>query len=302
MSSLTPSPQKNSRQKKAGKNKHTISTAIEQGALMGVRDYIETQRRNNLKNNKSGSKRLASDNDSGTKSKRPKRTPKQVNYDIKLAKANKADNDSRYKEALKEGTKMYTDGQDPTSEVKKISLRGVCDEMNTKHELNGGKKKLNKTSLERYVNDHKIVGGSPLKTGPKPKLPLPFWDLLNCHVTMLQLEGKAEAKSGLMKALIAVCIKNTDWADMNINYIYAEFRQKFPETVTPTCKLDVEARRGIWTTYPNINIWFSGAKKILIQYGFVEDKPQRVVDIFRGRNMPCDIDRKFCDYDNIFPS
>ena len=42
MSLLTPSPQKNSRQKKAGKNKHSISTAIEQGTLMGVRDYVET--------------------------------------------------------------------------------------------------------------------------------------------------------------------------------------------------------------------------------------------------------------------
>lgn len=135
MSSLTPSPQKNSRQKKAGKKKHTISTAIAQGTLMGVRDHLETQRRNNLKNNKSGSKRLASDKDNESKSKRPKRTPKQVNYDIKLAKANKADSDSKYKEALKEGTQMYADGQDPTSEVKKISLRGVCDLMNSKHNL-----------------------------------------------------------------------------------------------------------------------------------------------------------------------
>ena len=52
---------------------------------MGVRDYIETQRRNNLQNNKSGSKRLASDKDNKSKSKRPKRTPKQVNYDIQLS-------------------------------------------------------------------------------------------------------------------------------------------------------------------------------------------------------------------------
>ena len=240
-------------------------------------------------------KRTASDNDKFGPP--PKRTPKQANYDRKVANAKKEDIDSRYKAALKEGTKMYTDGQDPTTKVDRISYDNVCDLMNVKYKLNDGKKKLTKTSMHRYINQHKLVGGSPLKKGPKSKVPPSFFELLNSHVTMAQLEGKAEVKPRMMKALIGVCIKNTPWADMNIKFLYDEFRNKYPDTVSPTGGLDVEVRRGIWTTYPNINSWMDGSKQCLIQYGFVEDKPQRVVDIFKGRNMPCDIDGKFCDVD-----
>ena len=147
---------------------------------------------------------------------------------------------------------MYTDGQDPKSNVNKMSYVKVCDLMNTKYKLNDEKKKLTKSSVQRYINEYKIVGGSPLKSGPKSKVPPSFWELLNCHVTMAQLEGKAELRPRMMKALIGVCIKNTPWEGMSINVLYREFRHKHPDTVTPTGGMDVEMRRGIWTTYQTL--------------------------------------------------
>ncbi len=44
-----------------------------------------------------------------------------------------------------------------------------------------------------------------------------------------------------------------------------------------------------WTTYPNLNIWFEGTKAQLIHYGYAEDKPQLVCDMFAGDPIPCNI-------------
>ena len=42
-----------------------------------------------------------------------------------------------------------------------------------------------------------------------------------------------------------------------------------------------------------MNKWFDGTKTCLIEYGFAEDKPQLVLDIFEGRMAaPCPIDGK----------
>ena len=54
--------------------------------------------------------------------------------------------------------------------------------------------------------------------------------------------------------------------------------------------MEMEERRSLWTTYPNVMKWFDGSKACLIHYGYAEDKRQRVVDIFAGRPMPMPID------------
>lgn len=94
----------------------------------------------------------------------------------------------------------------------------------------------------------------------------------------------------MLKALIGAALKGTQFESMNEDWIYTTFRSKYPETVCPTKAMEVEERRMLWTTFPNLNKWFDGTKACLIHYGYVEDKPQLVVDIFKGRVMPLKID------------
>ena len=111
---------------------------------------------------------------------------------------------------------------------------------------------------------------------------------------MAQLEGVQELKPRMMKALIAAAINSTEYSDLSVDAIYKMFRAKFPDTVNPTKAMEMEERRSLWTTYPNLNKWFDGSKECLIHYGYAEDKPQCVIDIFEGRKPPCEIDCKCC--------
>ena len=89
-----------------------------------------------------------------------------------------------------------------------------------------------------------------------------------------------------MKALIAAAINSTEYSDLSVDAIYKMFRAKFPDTVNPMKAMEMEERRSLWTTYPNLNKWFDGSKECLIHYGYAEDKPQCVIDIFEGRKPP----------------
>ena len=110
---------------------------------------------------------------------------------------------------------------------------------------------------------------------------------------MAQLEGVGETKPRVMKALFGAALKNTQFESMSIESTYKLFRERYPDTCAPTRAMDIEEQRMLWTTYPNVNRWFDGTKACLIHYGYVEDKPQLVTDIFKGRTPPCDIDREY---------
>ncbi len=66
---------------------------------------------------------------------------------------------------------------------------------------------------------------------------------------------------------------------------------QIPYTVVAT--MEMEEFQALCTTYANINLWSDGTKKCLIHYGYIIEQPQRVVDIFKGHELPCQIDHKF---------
>jgi hypothetical protein len=159
--------------------------------------------------------------------------------------------------------------------------------MNTKHKLKG--RTLAHSTIRNYIKKKKI-GKLPEKRGPMGTLPLLFWDLLNCHVSMSQLEGKAETKPRHLKALIGAALMNTSYDHLNVKNIYSQFRRKYPATVCPTRMMEIEEQRSLWPTYLNVKKWFDGTKRCLIQYRYAEDEPMRVVDIFKGRELPFPIE------------
>ena len=133
--------------------------------------------------------------------------------------------------------------------------------MNTKHGLVD--RKLNYKTIQNYKKNG-MVGKSPEKRGPAARLPLPFLELLESHIAMTQLEGREETKPRYLKAIIGAALMNTKFAHFSVDRIYRRFRQRFPDTVCPSRIMEIEERRSLWTTYPNVNRWFDGSKACLI--------------------------------------
>ncbi len=121
-------------------------------------------------------------------------------------------------------------------------------------------------------------------------------DLLAYHVNMMQLEGYQEAKPKTIRAMIAAAILNMPFeSNVTKSWIYERVRQEYPEVLNPGRVREIEERRAAWTTYPNINLWFDGIKELLIKTGLVEDKPMKVIDVWRnaGVEPPIPIDGEF---------
>ena len=131
--------------------------------------------------------------------------------------------------------------------------------MNEKHELE--KRKITRMTLKNYVYQKK-VGVSPEKRGPESKILLSFWDLLDCHVSMTQLEEKEETKPRHLKALIWAALKDTPFEDFSQIKLYSRFREKYPDTVNPTRAMEMEERRSLWTTFPNVNRWLMAQRSV----------------------------------------
>ena len=52
----------------------------------------------------------------------------------------------------------------------------------------------------------------------------------------------------------------------------------FPEEVTPTSTSQQESIRNKWTTYTNVNDWFSANKPTLVHSGLAQDEPMTLPD------------------------
>ena len=102
---------------------------------------------------------------------------------------------------------------------------------------------------------------------------------------MRQLEDISEEKPRTLKALIDAALYDTDLKSVDQEWVYTYFRQKYPHVGEPSKVVHVEERRGLWTTYGNLNQWFDGSKECLVRLGFAEDKPMKVIDMFAGHDL-----------------
>ena len=99
---------------------------------------------------------------------------------------------------------------------------------------------------------------------------------------MLQLGGIAEAKALTLKSVAGAAIMNTLFEECaSVESIFCRLKQKFPDIIDPSVKMIREDRRAAWNIYPNVNDWLDMAKSELITTWLAEDKPMKVVDIFR---------------------
>ena len=139
---------------------------------------------------------------------KPRLTPRQANWYNAKAKHDKSEADTQYSAALKEATLLYG------SSTNSLGSRKLADHMNTKHGLVD--RKLNYKTIQNYKKNG-MVGKSPEKRGPAARLPLPFLELLESHITMTQLEGREETKPRYLKAIIGVALLNTKFAHFSVD-------------------------------------------------------------------------------------
>ena len=137
-----------------------------------------------------------------------------------------------------------------SSSTNSLGSQKLADRMNNKHQLVD--RKLNYKTIQNYKKNG-MVGQSPDKRGPTTRLPLPFLELLESHITMTQLEGREETKPRYLKAIIGAALLNTKFAHFSVDRLYRRFCQRFPDTVCPTCIMKIEERQSLWITYPNVN-------------------------------------------------
>ena len=114
--------------------------------------------------------------------------------------------------------------------------------MNKEHNLT--QRKIVHSTMRNYIQQQNI-GKSLDKRGSESQIPIEFWDLLRCHISMAQLEGKGETKLWHLKRLIGAALRNTKFENYSANNIYSRFRNKFPPTVNPTRAMEMEERRSL---------------------------------------------------------
>ena len=242
----------------------TLGQAIEDGVSEGISKYLKGKEENRL--------RIV-----------PRRTQKQVHAERKEKKVSGEKSKICYKLALKEATKTYKE-----KKSQGVSLNDVCKEVNDRYTLE--RRKISKQTLSNYMKRGKI-NESPLKRGPPAKIPTCLLEMVDAHVSMMQVAGTEHTRPRLIRALISAAIMNTNWADCaSVKYIFEKLKRNYPETIEPSKTNEVDDHRANWTTYPNIKEWLDGMKKIIVNTGLGVDCPMKLKDIFEGRTPPFEID------------
>ena len=131
---------------------------------------------------------------------KPMQTPAQANWEQAKTNRDKVESDAKYSAALKEATMLYS------SCTNKLGSRKIAAMMDRKYSLEGST--LNYETILGYTNK-KLIGVSPEKRGPESKIPVCFWELLNCHISMAQMEGREKTKPRHLKVLIETALKNS---------------------------------------------------------------------------------------------
>ena len=91
------------------------------------------------------------------------------------------------------------------------------------------------------------------------------------------LNFPGELRSNEIRSLIKASIQNTPWdVKLNIDHIWKRLRKNFPNEFCPKTTTTIEDIRANWTTYDNIDKWFTNNKQPLIDSKLFIDKPMKM--------------------------
>lgn len=122
-----------------------------------------------------------------------------------------------------------------------------------------------KLTMHNYICQKK-ADSSPVKKRPKASLHPKFLEPHKCHLSMRQLSEKGECWPKEIKRIIGAATENTPLQEeLTSNYVYKKWRDSPAPLKKKAFKVDNYC--SLWMTCPNINLWFDGSKRTLIQHG-----------------------------------
>ena len=119
------------------------------------------------------------------------------------------------------------------------------------------------------------IGISPVHKGPEGILSTQIWGVLKgAFISYINLEQAHALKQSSMKELtlkINKCLNKGGYA-RNDQYFARKLRRETADSLDIGEKNVMEDRRSKWTTFANLNLWFSTWERMLIDLGFGRKK------------------------------
>lgn len=207
------------------------------------------------------------------KVKRRRRTSKQ----LQEHNANMAVGRERNKRAMKVATKLITENlRLGKKHPAKKSINDIVNETNARFLT-----AINPKTAARYVRNG-MVGESPLKKGPVGTFPPPVYAALKgAYATYLKLEqAHSKKQSGVkeMSRLVNATVNSAGYSRTRDDLV-RKLRRETADQFSLSKANVTEARRVLWTTAYNLNVWFSTFKDLCVDLGFAREKGPNEVNV-----------------------
>ena len=129
------------------------------------------------------------------------------------------------------------------------------------------------STIHHYVADLNCVGESPLKKGPTGSIETVAYKALctafSSKIRIMQLNGKAATRTKQIQWLM----DTMKYKKQQATDLLVRLSRDCADNLTAGKINHVEERRVKWTTYANLDLWFSAWEKVLDKYGFIERDP-----------------------------
>jgi len=182
------------------------------------------------------------------------------------SRANDLKKKEHFKAAHKAATKLYNDERNKGDDG--LTVRQVAKKIQFKFGVGPSA-----STIHRYVANMNKVGESPLKMGHNGKIePVVYKALctaLSSKVRIMQLNGKIATRRKQIEWLMdAMKYKKQQATDLLVR-----LSRDCAGGLNAGKINHVEERRVKWTTFTNLDLWFSAWEKMLDEYGFIERDP-----------------------------
>lgn len=130
------------------------------------------------------------------------------------------------------------------------------------------------STVNRYIQNN-MIGVSPMKRGPAPDIPSDIWKALKAAFTSyIKLEQAHSKQQSTVKTLSLRV--NTLLNKFGYNKSGEDTTRKLRKETADEFSVDktnmVEMRRLLWTTYGNLNLWYTTWKETLLELGFARER------------------------------
>jgi hypothetical protein len=201
-------------------------------------------------------------------------TSKQAHAVRKETAIEKAETTDTYKAAMKEATIMYQNDQDAAKEAlaqgdgiyKKMTGRYIAELVNAKYDTN-----IQDRTIRKQVSEGK-AGLSPERRGPKGTIGSRYYKALcgafESYVKLKQVTRDSNLQRTFLQKLVNAVVNKHPNENRSGRTLFERLQKSVAATLGIGKVDKIEERRNKWTTYSNVNIWYSSFKEFLLEEGF----------------------------------